>query len=129
LKRLDDTLIHKKVVAEMINDMKRRKRDHFTYAVVAHCDGDSTLNGKNIEQINITKGRPSTIPDEIETILGYCKDRQRLNGVSWHERRRCGKYYAVPLTMIISDSGIRQFGQGAPHPRGYAAMRGYWAVT
>jgi len=58
LKRLDDTLIHKKVVAEMINDMKRRKRDHFYLRGSGTFDGDSTLNGKNIEQINIQKAGP-----------------------------------------------------------------------
>jgi N-acyl-D-amino-acid deacylase len=26
-----------------------------------------------------------------------------------------------PLTMIISDSGIREFGEGVPHPRGYGS--------
>src|SRR6201991_663543 len=69
LKRLNNPLIHQKVVAEMITDMQRRTRQHFDYAVVAHCDGDPSINGQNIMQININKGRPSTIPDEIETIL------------------------------------------------------------
>jgi N-acyl-D-amino-acid deacylase len=129
LKRLADTVIHKKVVAEMITDMTRRKRDHFTYAVVAHCDGDSTLNGKNIEQINIQKGRPSTVPDEIETILDIVKIGSAsmvFHGMSEDDVENIMRY---PLTMIISDSGIRQFGRGAPHPRGYgsnARVLGYY---
>jgi len=121
LKRLDNPAIHKKVVTEMINDMKRRKRDHFDYAVVAHCDGDSALNGKNIEQINILKGRPSTIPNEIETILDIVKTGSTsmvFHGMSDADVENILKY---PLTMIISDSGIRQFGVGVPHPRGYGS--------
>src|ERR1700712_4206290 len=47
LKRLKDPVIHQKVVDEMIKDMKRRGREHFDYAVVAHCDNDNSLNGKN----------------------------------------------------------------------------------
>jgi hypothetical protein len=31
------------------------------------------------------------------------------------------KFLAQPLTMIASDSGIREFGAGVPHPRGYGS--------
>jgi len=129
LKRLDDPVIHQKVVDEMIRDMARRKRAHFDYAVVAHCDGDSALNGKNIEQINILKGRASTIPNEIETILDVVKTGSTFmvfHNMSDADVENIMKY---PLTMIISDSGIRQFGSGVPHPRGYgsnARVLGYY---
>ena len=29
------------------------------------------------------------------------------------------KFLAQPFTMIASDSGVRKFGDGVPHPRGY----------
>jgi len=121
LKRLNDPVIHQKVVAEMITDMARRKREHFDYAVVAHCNGDATLNGKNIEEINIMKGREATIPNEIETILDIIKlggATMVFHGMSDADVENILKY---PLTMIISDSGIRQFGEGVPHPRGYGS--------
>lgn len=121
LKRLNNPVIHRKVVDEMISDMKRRKREHFDYAVVAHCDGDTTLNGKNIAQINILKGRAATIPNEIETILDVVKTGSTFmvfHGMSDADVENIMKY---PLTMIISDSGIRQFGSGVPHPRGYGS--------
>jgi len=121
LKRLNDPVVHQKVVAEMITDMARRKREHFDYAVVAHCNGDASLNGKNIEQINIIKGREATIPNEIETILDIIKlggATMVFHGMSDADVENILKY---PLTMIISDSGIRQFGEGVPHPRGYGS--------
>src|SRR6185437_16241559 len=121
LKRLNYPVVHQKVVAEMITDMARRKREHFDYAVVAHCNGDASLNGKNIEQINIIKGREATIPNEIETILDIIKlggATMVFHGMSDADVENILKY---PLTMIISDSGIRQFGEGVPHPRGYGS--------
>ncbi|HVW15005.1 MAG TPA: D-aminoacylase [Mucilaginibacter sp.] len=121
LKRLADPVIHQKVVDEMIKDMARRGRQHFDYAVVAHCDGDSTLNGKNIMQINMVKGRESTIPNEIETILDIIKiggASMVFHGMNEGDVENIMKF---PLTMIISDSGIRQFGEGVPHPRGYGS--------
>lgn len=121
LKRLKDTTIHRKVVDEMIKDMKRRGRQHFDYAVVAHCNADNSLNGKNIMQINLEKGRLSTIPDEIETIL----DITKLGGATmvFHGMNEADveNILQYPLTMVASDSGIREFGSGVPHPRGYGS--------
>src|SRR5476651_2435833 len=118
-KRLNDPITHAKVVAEMIVDMTRRARDHFDYCVVARCDANLSLNGKNIEEINIAKGRASTIPNEIETILDITKlggASMVYHGMNEDDVQNIMKY---SLTMIASDSGIRLFGDGVPHPRGY----------
>jgi N-acyl-D-amino-acid deacylase len=121
LKRLNDTATHRKIVDEMITDMTRRQRDHFDYAVVAGCKANPSLNGKSIEQINIESGRASTIPNEIETILDIVK----IGGATmvFHSMNETDveNILKYPLTMVISDSGIRQFGVGVPHPRGYGS--------
>lgn len=121
LKRLANPAIHQKVVKEMIGDMKKRQRDHFDYAVVARCEADSTLNGKNIMQINIAKGRKATIPNEIETILDITQigpASMVFHGMNEDDVKNIMQY---PLTMVASDSGIRLFGSGVPHPRGYGS--------
>ncbi|MDB5153581.1 MAG: D-aminoacylase [Mucilaginibacter sp.] len=129
LSRLKNTTIHRKVTSEMIKDMKRRGRQHFDYAVVAHCNGDNAIDGKNIMQINILKGRPSTTADEIETILDIIKIGSAsmvFHGMNEADVENILKF---PLTMVASDSGIRQFGSGVPHPRGYgsnARVLGYY---
>ncbi len=120
-KRLSYPGLHRKVVIEMINDMNRRKRSHFDYAIVASCFYNPSLNGKSIEQINIEAGRPSTIQNEIETILDIVKMGSAdmvFHSMSETDVENILKY---PLTMIISDSGIREFGVGVPHPRGYGS--------
>ncbi|HEY8782073.1 MAG TPA: D-aminoacylase [Mucilaginibacter sp.] len=121
LQRLSDPALHQKVVNEMITDMNRRKRKHFDYAIVANSVSNPALNGKSIEQINIEAGRPSTVPNEIETILDIVKMGSAdmvFHSMSETDVENILKY---PLTMIISDSGIRQFGKGTPHPRGYGS--------
>jgi N-acyl-D-amino-acid deacylase len=129
MKRLKNPVIHQKIVGEMIKDMKRRGRQHFDYAVVANCEGDNSINGKNIMQINLLKGRPSTIPDEIETILDITKIGSAsmvFHGMNEADVENILKF---PLTMVASDSGIREFGSGVPHPRGYgsnARVLGYY---
>lgn len=129
VKRINDPETHKKIVAEMIKDMVRRDRPNFDYAVVAHCDNDSTLNGKNILEINAIKGRAATIPNQIETILDIVNiggASMVFHGMNEDDVINIMKY---PLTMVASDSGIRLFGSGVPHPRGYgtnARVLGYY---
>lgn len=121
LKRLADPEIHQKVVKEMIKDMTRRQRDHFDYAVVAHFKADNSLAGKNIMQINIDKGREPTIPNEIETILDITQQGSAsmvFHSMNEDDVKNIMRY---PLTMVASDSGIRLFGDGMPHPRGYGS--------
>jgi N-acyl-D-amino-acid deacylase len=129
LKRLANPVIHEKVMKEMISDMTKRERDHFDYAVVARCNADTSLNGKNIQEINISKGRAATIPNEIETILEITKlggASMVFHGMNEDDVQNIMRY---PLTMVASDSGIRLFGDGVPHPRGYgsnARILGYY---
>lgn len=119
--RIQDAVTHKKIVDEMISDMAGRMRKDFSYAVVADHTADPTVNGKNISQINRIKGRNPTIPDEIETILDllYAGGAQMVyhSMDEWDVKN----IMSYPFTMIASDSGIREFGQGVPHPRGYGS--------
>ncbi len=128
LQRLSDPALHEKAVKEMIVDMARRKRQHFDYAVVASCVSNPSIDGKSIEQINIESGRSSTIPNEIETILDIVKMGSAsmvFHSMSETDVENILKY---PLTMVISDSGIREFGVGVPHPRGYGSNARVLAV-
>ena len=128
LQRLNDPALHEKVVKEMIADMARRKRQHFDYAVVASCVSNPSIDGKSIEQINIETGRTSTISNEIETILDIVKEGSAsmvFHSMSETDVENILKY---PLTMVISDSGIREFGVGVPHPRGYGSNARVLAV-
>lgn len=121
LYRLNNPQIRQKIIAEMISDMEKRQRPNFEYAVVAKFNADQSLNGKNISQINTLWGRKSTIPDEIETIL----DLTAKGGASmvFHSMDEADveNIMQYPFTMIASDSGIREFGAGVPHPRGYGS--------
>jgi N-acyl-D-amino-acid deacylase len=117
--RLNDPAIHKRIVQEMIGDMEKRQRDNFDYAVVSNFKNDTSFNGKSISEINLLMGRGVSIPDEIETIL----DLTIKGGASmvFHSMDEADveNIMKYPFTMIASDSGIREFGAGVPHPRGY----------
>jgi N-acyl-D-amino-acid deacylase len=120
-KNLSNPVLHQKAVDEMIVDMQRRKREHFDYAVVASCATNPAINGKSIEQINIDAGRPATMRNEIETILDIVKVGSASMVFHSMNEADVENILKYPLTMIISDSGIRLFGEGTPHPRGYGS--------
>jgi N-acyl-D-amino-acid deacylase len=129
VKRINDPALHPKIVAEMVRDMTRRDLPTFEYAVVAHCDADTSYDGKNILQINTMMGRAATIPNQIETIMDIVKSggaAMVFHGMNEDDVINIMRY---PLTMVASDSGIRLFGAGVPHPRGYgsnARVLGYY---
>ena len=119
--RLAHPPTREKLKAEMIQDMIRRDRPDFSYAVVASFAPNPAYNGKSITEINTLMGRASTIPDEIETILDLT--RQGSAAMVFHSMNEADveNIMQYPFTMIASDGGIRELGVGMPHPRGYGA--------
>ena len=127
--RLRNALTYKKAVTEMLADMQRRGRSSFNYAVVAHCDFAPAFDGKTISEVNLLKGRQPNIPDEIETILDITKAGGADMVFHSLDERDVERIMRYPYTSVISDSGIREFGAGMPHPRGYgsnARVLGYY---
>jgi N-acyl-D-amino-acid deacylase len=86
---------------------------------VAAFSSDPTLNGKNIPEITKLKRKRSGRDDQIEQIL----DMQLAGGAGmvYHgmNEKDVERIMKHSLTMIASDSGVHQPGQGVPHPRGY----------
>jgi N-acyl-D-amino-acid deacylase len=117
--RLSNPAIRKNASAQMLKSLKKRKLKHFSYAVVASYNADSTMNGKSIEEINVLMGRKHKAKDEAETIM----DMQMkggagmvFHGMSEDDIKYIMKY---PYNMFASDASIRVFNSGVPHPRGY----------
>jgi len=53
----------------MKDTMNELGQEDYSYATVASCDFDSSLDGKNISEINQLKGRSKSLDNEIQTIL------------------------------------------------------------
>ena len=119
--RINDPVIHKKIVEEMIIDMEKRQRSSFEYAVVSNFRSDTSYNGKSISEINVLLGRKATVPDEIETILDLTKKGGASMVFHSMDEADVENIMDYPFTMVASDSGIREFGAGVPHPRGYGS--------
>jgi len=117
--RLDDPATRKYVIHSMLERLKKRKLKHFSYAVVAYYQFDTTFNGKSIEQINLMKGNKHKKEKEAETIIDIIKHGGAsavFHGMSEEDIERIMQY---PFNMFASDATIRVLGAGVPHPRGY----------
>ncbi len=109
--------------AAMITEMRRRLaanlRSNYAYAVIASHTADTGLNGLSVVEAARKRRGSDTVDDQIETILEIQAAGGAsavFHGISEDDLRIFARH---PNTMFASDSGVRKFGEGVPHPRGY----------
>jgi N-acyl-D-amino-acid deacylase len=108
-----------KLVARMKERIRARGREDYAYAVIASYRHDPTLNGLNVVEAAQKVRGSASLDDQIELILAL-----EINGSAsgvFHGMSEADlqKFMQHPHTMIACDSGLREFGRGVPHPRGY----------
>lgn len=137
--QLKDRAVYERVLAQMRQQQEvERKRTHMAWAVVAACNAFPEYNGRNIREIAqirkhcarggaaaellVDAGAPLptvTMEDQLRTVL----DLFMSGGVScvFHtmNETEVETIMRSPLVAVASDSGIRDFRVGVPHPRGY----------
>ena len=109
--------------AQMIEQMQSQRErggaGDYSYAVIASYKHDRSFNGLNVAQAAKKLRGSDALNDQIETIL----EIQNQGGASavFHSMTEpdVQQFMRHPNTMFASDSGVRAFGQGVPHPRGY----------
>lgn len=117
--RLNNPAIRKSIKDEMLKGLKRKQLKNYSYAVVARYGADTLLNGKNISQINVIKGRKPKASEEVETILGMVGNGSAQMVYFSMDEADLKRIMQYPFNMFASDAGIIQFNSGVPHPRGY----------
>lgn len=118
-KRLADPATRAKVFDEMKKELKERGFKDYSYAYVASYRANPEFNGKNIAEITQQVRKKKKVDDQIEQILEmYDKGGASMVYKSMSEED-VQNIMREPFTMIASDSGVREFGSGVPHPRGY----------
>jgi N-acyl-D-amino-acid deacylase len=115
--RVKDPATKTKIKEEMLAGLKRRGSEDFSYAMIANYSPDTSLNGLNIMEAARKKFGASSLDDQMEIILQI---QSEASGV-FHSMNEedMQTFMKNPNTMFASDSSVRKFGQGVPHPRGY----------
>jgi len=120
--RYQDPPTRKKIVSEMLEELRRKGRKHLDYAVVARCRFDPSLEGKNIAEITRLRGRKGKLEEEVETVLDLELESagQRIQMVYFSmSDDDVERIMRAPFTMVASDAGVVELGAGVPHPRAY----------
>ena len=109
--------------AQMIDEMKSRRErggaDDYSYAVIASYRHDKSLNGLNIAQAAMKLRGSDSLEAQIDAILEIQKNGGASGVFHTMSEPDVQKFMQHPNTMFASDSGVRRFGEGVPHPRGY----------
>jgi N-acyl-D-amino-acid deacylase len=117
--RLADPEQKAKIVAEMKEKLRRGQREDYSYVMIAEYGRDRSLNGLNVVQAARKKRGSDSLDDQIELVLEIQANGGAsavFHGINENDLQAFLKH---PNTMFASDSGIRRWKQGVPHPRGY----------
>jgi N-acyl-D-amino-acid deacylase len=136
--QLKDRTVYERVLAQMRRTQEvERKRTHMAWAVVASCGAFPEYNGRNVREIaQVRKYRAAGTTPELlvdasaplptvtmEEQLRAVLDIFMAGGAScvFHtmNETEVETIMRSPLVAVASDSGIRDYRVGVPHPRGY----------
>jgi N-acyl-D-amino-acid deacylase len=117
--RLEDPAVKIKVVAWMKENLISKGREDYAYAVISSCDQDPALNGLNIPQASKRLRGADSLDDQIETVLQIQANGGASGVFHGMNEEDLKTFMRHPNTMVACDSGLRKFGEGVPHPRGY----------
>ncbi|HEV8606439.1 MAG TPA: D-aminoacylase [Tepidisphaeraceae bacterium] len=133
----DDPKEVEKLVAKMIESAEKSGRKHYGYVVIAGCAAHPDYAGQNIldlaraaklrkerpgvELIGLKEDQipPATIEDQIRMIVDIFASGGAQCVFHTMNEKEVENIMADPTVSVASDSGIRKYGTGAPHPRGY----------
>jgi N-acyl-D-amino-acid deacylase len=118
-KRLADPATRKKIVDEMKQNLKDKGFKDFSFAYVASYKPNPEFNGKNIAEITKLARGKDKVADQIEQILAMYDKGGAAMVYRTMSEDDVKNIMHEPFTMIASDSSVREFNVGMPHPRGY----------
>jgi dihydroorotase/N-acyl-D-amino-acid deacylase len=91
--------------------------------VIARCDWDSELAGKNLAEVTLQRrGLRPTVENAAETAM-WITEQGGCSGI-FHSinEQDLERILHHPATMIASDGEITVFGRNVPHPRSYGTF-------
>ncbi|HEX8352676.1 MAG TPA: D-aminoacylase, partial [Pyrinomonadaceae bacterium] len=118
-KRLSDPAQRARAAKEIEESLKRGGFKDLSYAVVASYQPKPEYNGKSVAEITRLARGKRDLRSQIAQVL----EMYEAGGAAmvYHSMGEddVRRILREPFTMVASDSGVRRFGEGVPHPRGY----------
>ncbi len=117
--RIADPKQKAEIIIKMAEMRARQGRKDYSYAVIARCKTDPTLNGKTVPEAAKLKRGSDTLDDQIEFILDLEAQGGAIAIFHGMNEDDLQTFLKHPLTLIASDGGPRRLGEDVPHPRSY----------
>jgi N-acyl-D-amino-acid deacylase len=117
--RLRDPVEREKIVGQMKARLKQNQHEDYGYATIAECKGFPALNGLKVPNAAQKLLGNSAVDAQIQLVLTIQTNGGAtavFHGISESDLQQ---FLRHPNTMIASDSGVRRWEEGVPHPRGY----------
>jgi N-acyl-D-amino-acid deacylase len=118
-RRIADPETKATIVADLKRHLKERQEPDYGYAVIASWSKDRRLNGLRLPAAAKLHLGSDSLDSQIELVFKI----HASGGASgvYHKMIEDDllKFQQNPFTMFASDSSIRKFNFGVPHPRGY----------
>lgn len=118
-RRLNDPSTWQKIKSEMVDLLRGRGFRDLSWAVVASCRADPSLEGLSIKEVALKRKGASSSDAQLETARELML--QGGAGMVYHlmSEDDLRRFMRHPQVSFGSDSGVLAFGEGMPHPRGY----------
>jgi N-acyl-D-amino-acid deacylase len=117
--RLGDPATWEKIRTEMKAMLAGRGFQDLSWATIASCRSDASLNGLSIKEVALKRKGGDSVDAQLEVareILRAGGAQMVYHSMSEPDIRRIMRH---PLVAVASDADILIEGQGIPHPRGY----------
>jgi N-acyl-D-amino-acid deacylase len=133
----DDSAEKEKIIQKMLETAQKTGRTHYGYVVIAACAAHPDYAGQNIIDLakaaKLRREKPgveliglptdqipqATLEDQIRMIVDIFASGGAQCVFHTMNEKEVENIMADPTVSVASDSGIRSYGLGAPHPRGY----------
>ncbi|MCD6051687.1 MAG: N-acyl-D-aspartate/D-glutamate deacylase [Verrucomicrobia bacterium] len=108
-----------KIVKEIQESVVKSGNEDLSYVFIAEYRKNKKLNGLNLAQAAQAAKGNTSLDAQIDLLLEITANGGASGVFHSMSEEDLRKYLVHPNTMIASDSGVRVFGEGVPHPRGY----------
>ena len=129
-RRMKNKIERDKTLNWMKSRLQSRQRKDYSYAVIAYHKKDTRYNGLNVVEAARLRYGKDTLEHQISLIFEIEANGGAsavFHGMNEEDARA---FLKSPHTMFASDSSVRVYNRGVPHPRGYgnaARFLGHYA--
>ncbi len=119
VKRVRDPETKQKIVNEMISSIRSGGYEEMDYAMIAYYGKDKSLNGLSVADATEKLKGTRDLKAQVELVLEIYENGGASGVFHSMSEDDLKNYLQHPYTLIAADSGVRRYGSGVPHPRGY----------